>query len=155
VPIGPGGGPPEVFLPIVRMGHHGLPPDVVSDDPQHGLELFTVPWHTLEDTHVDAAGVQHKRAPAYIGPPVTAGEIIARIQAHHDQTHIRVAVPCVEGTVHSLSPNPADKPHHRILYFEDIGFAQGSVPSPGGVLPVSLITEGWESLAGNIRVDEE
>lgn len=123
VPAGQGGGGPNKLLPIVRMGHHGLLEDHVSDHPQAGLELFTPPWN------------------ASASPPgrvVTTSEIIERINMHHDETNIRIAVPMTD--------------YHRILHIETVGFGKEATPD-GDVLPVELITEGWESLAPIIRHD--
>ena len=120
-------------LPILRLGHHGAAPDVVSEEPHVGLELFTPAWsQTDEMMQLQAAGAR----------PVTIGEVLARLARHHDQTHIRIAVP-LEGP----------PPHHRILHIDTIGFAQNA-KAVDGRLPIELITELWDSLATIIRMDD-
>jgi|SRR5215469_13637099 len=113
VPVAGGG---SRVLPIVAIHHSGYDPSVVDHD-RGGLEMFTPAWD----------------APAPHPTGIGIGEIVARLEQHKDDAHVRVAVP-IDG-VHP----------YRALYPKTVGFAVEAKVT-GGKLPVQIITEPWEGL---------
>ena len=118
-------------LPIVGIGHHGQPPDLVSDDPAVTLEIFTPPWTATSDP----------------GSTCKIQQLTDRLVKHSGGTRVSVAVPCEVGD------HGADRKHHRILHIDMV--AVGSAELPGRLgLPIQLIAGGWESIDYTLRMDE-
>ena len=113
-------------LSILAVHHHGLDKDVVDHD-RGGVEIFTSAWETVSDS----------------SETVTVKDIVARLEKHHDDAHVRVGVP--------WDPDPTirDRDHHGILMIETVGFAKAALV--GDRVPIELITEPWDSLSMIVR----